>query len=155
MGYFIGSNVEVSPDVAIAPSVILEATATSRLIIETGVCLGTGVIVQAYGGTLVLATGANLGKDVLIVGAGRVGSGACIGAESTLIDPHIDDSQVIAARSLIISSPVAASSETNLSTESLASSLSTGTVYGREQVMQLVRTLFPYRDALYPPASKS
>jgi carbon dioxide concentrating mechanism protein CcmN len=47
--YYIGANVELAPDVAIAAGVVLEAAPGARLVIASGVCLGLGVIVQAAG----------------------------------------------------------------------------------------------------------
>jgi carbon dioxide concentrating mechanism protein CcmN len=166
MMYNIRGNVHISPDVAIAPDVVLEAVPGSRLVIADGVCLGSGVIVQAYGGDLVVAAHASVGKDVLLVGTGRVGERACIGAESTLINPQVEEDSVIVARSLLgVPTPTSTAAVASEVTSTAPASkgpeadvappaehngaLTTpATVYGREQVMQLVKTLFPHRDLL-------
>lgn len=181
--YYIGNNVEVSPDVVIAAGAVLDAAPGSRLTIEAGVCIGSGVVIQVYGGDLTLAAGVSLGKEVLLVGTGRVGTRACIGAESTLINPQVEADAVVPARSLIGDNgqalpnpppaeaqggdrPVTSSQngkapdaapspvEENGASESPDQAPEAGTlaatnmVYGREQVMQLVKTLFPHRDLL-------
>ncbi|MDB9525747.1 hypothetical protein PN498_07090 [Oscillatoria sp. CS-180] len=171
--FYIGDNVEVDPDVVIASGAVLEAAPGSRLIVQSGVCIGCAVVVQAYGGDLTLATGVSLGKEVLLVGTGTVGERACIGAESTLINPEVAADAVIPARSLL-GNPTANNSNGQgnelppEASEFLAESshedngsapndnngngqgplASTNPVYGRDQVMQLVKTLFPHRDSL-------
>jgi len=190
MSYFVGENVVVSSDVVIASGVILEAAPKSLLVIEAGVCIGAGAILQAYGGELRLAAGVNVGRDVLLIGAGTIGTSACIGAESTLINPSIAARQVVSARSLLGSpegskstslpnqqtdvganghSPVseAVSDSANASSDAVDSTdasletmnghgslTSPMTVYGRDQVMRLVQTLFPHRAPLSSEASE-
>ena len=177
--FYVGANVEVGPEVVIAAGTVLEAAPGSRLIIEAGVCIGAGVVIQAYGGDLRLATGANVGQAVLLLGTGTIGAHACIGAESTLINPAVAAAAVVSARSLIgdrSAEQPANPAETNGHAPSAASqngSTPTPTadpkpaaanngqvahnghglatydpVYGREQVRQLMKTLFPHRDAL-------
>ncbi|MEM6714049.1 MAG: hypothetical protein AAF622_03160 [Cyanobacteria bacterium P01_C01_bin.147] len=163
--YYIGANVEVAPDVAIAAGVVLEAAPGARLVIASGVCIGTGVIVQAVGGKLTLGIGVNLGTGVLIVGQGLVGPHACIGAESSLLNPDVTAGAVVPARSLLginnqqgdhddpngqsaaSGSPTTADSATAAS-EPESNLAPANIVYGREQVTQLMKTLFPHRDAL-------
>lgn len=99
--YYVGANVIVGPNVAIAPGTVLEASPKSQLIIEQGVCIGAGVVVQAFGGQLILRAGASIGREVLVLGAGTIGPQACIGAESTLINPSIESHHVVPARSLL------------------------------------------------------
>lgn len=187
--YYLGNNVEVAPDVVIAPGAVLDAAPGSRLVIEAGACIGSGVVIQVYGGDLTLGSGVNVGKEVLLVGTGQIGARACIGAESTLMNPQVAADAVVSARSLIgdngrlsqassnsgrhpdVTSqngqgfapepqtasegdlegkPDANKGESNHQGEAA----DTGTlsaanmVYGREQVMQLVKTLFPHRDML-------
>jgi carbon dioxide concentrating mechanism protein CcmN len=192
--YYIGNNVEVSADVVIASGAVLDAAPGCRLLIEPGVCIGRGVVVQVYGGNLTLASGVNLGKEVLLVGTGFIGARACIGAESTLLNPLVPADAVIPARSLIgehgqsLPPPAAASTtnghhavnreQTGQSPPATASAAipenretagpsassaasapapeqgadsaltAAKMVYGREQVMQLMKTLFPHRDLL-------
>lgn len=179
--YYIGANVEVGPDVAIASGAVLEAAPGSRLVLERGVCIGSQVVVHAYGGNLILEAEVNLGKGVLLLGAGTVGAKTCIGAESTLINPKVEAEQVIPARSLfgdphrsqeLDDSPKAEANSQNgkvphnatveaeaeKSAESEVQSDSTtsnGAVYGRAQVAQLVQTLFPYRNATMSDSNSS
>ena len=172
--YYIGANVEIAPDVAIAAGVVLEAAPGAQLVIASGVCIGMGVIVQAAGGKLVLGAGVNLGSGVLIVGWGLVGPHACIGAESSLFNPQIAAGGVLTARSLhgipgtdtdisaasngqVASSahpsnePEAAEAANNGAAEPQSDEeglAPSRIVYGREQLTQLMKTLFPHRDAL-------
>lgn len=174
--YYIGGNVEVAPGVAIAAGVVLEAAPGARLVIAAGVCIGTGVVVQAAGGKLVLGIGVNLGTGVLIVGQGIVGPHACIGSESSLLNPQVTAGAVIPARSLLGVQAQSSSGQSQQNghsgpavspqphqngaqssgsaaaviteTEAAAGLASARTVYGREQVTQLMKTLFPHRDAL-------
>ena len=174
--YYIGANVEVAPDVAIAAGVVLEAAPGARLIIASGVCIGTGVIVQAAGGKLVLGIGVNLGTGVLMVGQGIVGPHACIGSESSLLNPQVTAGAVLPARSLLgvnsqstdglssqnghssqstnsdLTEDISASTEVTAAEANEAESMSglapATVVYGREQVTQLMKTLFPHRDSV-------
>jgi carbon dioxide concentrating mechanism protein CcmN len=175
--YYVGDNVEVSADVAIASGAVLAAAPGSRLIVESGVCIGSGSVVQAHGGNLLISAGASLGRDVLIVGAGSIGPQACVGAESTLVSPQVEANQVIAARSLMMTDQVSPASSAkpdvsqNGSSHNAHSSqngtaqqngaaysgghgngslASNKVVYGRDQVMQLLKTLLPHRDSLNP-----
>ncbi|NER83130.1 MAG: hypothetical protein F6K42_26975 [Leptolyngbya sp. SIO1D8] len=195
LDYYVGENVRLDSDVVIASGTVLEAAPGSRLVIESGVCIGVEVVVQAYGGELTLEAGVNVGQGVLLLGAGRVGKRACIGAESTLINPQVDVDQVIPARSLLgdircvsdannasapppdqreqdfqrngkVPHPTDTSSSSNaeldgsdtadVDTTGQASSLtSVKPVYGREQVLQLVQTLFPHRSAAMSDSESS
>lgn len=201
--YYIGRNVDLGPGVVIAAGAVLEAAPESQLKIEAGVCIGTGAVIQVYGGNLTIAAGANIGQEVLLVGAGQIGERACIGAESTVIHPCIEADAVIPAKSLIrdrgqvltpppstassngqvetatdhkasTSGPPGNAETTQADTQPSPSSetksdnhhhnnghgqaetpdATDGTmtaanfVYGRDQVMQLVKTLFPHRDML-------
>lgn len=98
---FMSGDVVVNEGVAIAPGVILQADPGSRISIATGACIGMGVILHAREGTLEIEAGAMLGAGVLVVGAGTIGANACIGAGTTLINPAIDQMQILAAGSLI------------------------------------------------------
>jgi carbon dioxide concentrating mechanism protein CcmN len=98
---YIQGDVTIDPGAVIAPGVLLQAGPNSRIIIGAGACLGMGVILQAYEGTLEIQAGASLGAGVLVVGSGMIGSNACIGTTSTLLNPSIEPSQVIAPGSLL------------------------------------------------------
>ncbi|MGF1521005.1 MAG: hypothetical protein ACFBSF_01625 [Leptolyngbyaceae cyanobacterium] len=177
--YYVGANVEVSPGAVIAAGVVLQAALDSQLVIEAGVCIGTGVVVQAYGGKLTLAAGSSVGQGTLLLGSGIIGSQACVGAESTLINPAIAANQVVPAQSLLgdTSRSLIANPDTDQTAQSPNGKVSTfadaashadsetapdtaadlnghgsaivtnSTVYGREQVLKLVETLFPHRNA--------
>ncbi|PSR18504.1 hypothetical protein C8255_07095 [filamentous cyanobacterium CCP3] len=84
-----------------APGVLLGAAPGCRLVISAGVCLGADVVVQARQGDLVLEPGVSLGSGVLIVGHGSVGQHTCIGSNSTVINPNLGASQVVAPGSLV------------------------------------------------------
>lgn len=187
MTYYVGENVTIHANVVIASGVVLEAVPGSRVIVGEGACIGAGTVVQAYGGDLVLSVGVSLGKDVLLLGRGIVGQKACIGAESTLVDPQVAASQVIPARSLLANGhphPVSqAMPEGNQPTTANGSTVNGATaegedeprnghaptnlesdtvtviaptpVYGREQVMRLVHTLFPHRRPLNAESESS
>ena len=97
----MSGDVVVNEGAAIAPGVILQAEPGSRISIAAGACIGMGVILHAREGTLEIEAGVILGAGVLVVGAGKIGANACIGAGTTLIDPCIDQMQIMPAGSLI------------------------------------------------------
>ena len=97
----MSGDVVVNEGAAIAPGAILQADLGCRISIAAGACIGMGVILHAREGTLQIEAGVILGAGVLVVGAGTIGANACIGAGTTLIDPCIDQMQIIPAGSLI------------------------------------------------------
>ena len=97
----MSGDVVVNEGAAIAPGVIMQAEPGSRISIAAGACIGLGVILHAREGTLEIEAGVILGAGVLVVGAGTIGTSACIGAGTTLIDPCIDQMQIMPAGSLI------------------------------------------------------
>src|SRR4028119_2335323 len=97
----MSGDVVVNEGAAIAPGAILQAEPGSRISIAAGACIGLGVILHAREGTLEIGAGVILGAGVLVVGAGKIGANACIGAGTTLIDPCIDQMQIMPAGSLI------------------------------------------------------
>lgn len=97
----MSGDVVVNEGAAIAPGVILQAEPGSRISIAAGACIGLGVILHAREGTLEIGAGVILGAGVLVVGAGKIGANACIGAGTTLINPCIDQMQIMPAGSLI------------------------------------------------------
>ena len=97
----MSGDVVVNEGAAIAPGVILQAEPGSRISIAAGACIGMGVILHAREGTLSIEAGVILGAGVLVVGAGTIGTSACIGAGTTLINPCIDQMQIMPAGSLI------------------------------------------------------
>ncbi|PSB25664.1 carbon dioxide concentrating mechanism protein [filamentous cyanobacterium Phorm 46] len=97
----MSGDVVVNEGAAIAPGVILQADPGSRISIAAGACIGMGAILHAREGNLDIGAGVILGAGVLVVGAGTIGANACIGAATTLINPCIDQMQILPAGSLI------------------------------------------------------
>jgi carbon dioxide concentrating mechanism protein CcmN len=182
---YVAGDVVVAPDVTIAPGAVLQANPGSRLVIEARVCIGAQVVIHAYGGELNLQAGVNVGPGGLLLGQGRIGENACIGAESTLIHPQVAAAAVVPAHSLwgdpsdrgqssstasethgrqtsvnSTADGIPGESSSTLEAASIpdaagpldtngAGVLATHTViYGREQVTQLIATLFPHRRPL-------
>lgn len=168
-------QVEIASDVVIAPGVILAAEPGCCLQISAGVCLGPSVVVQARWGDLRLETGVCIGTGTLIIGQGWIAQGACVGSESTVINPAIAANNMIAPGSLVGdrsrqqtvagSSPPIESSVESTEDESVvgdthhpspavdAGAETVGLanfsyVYGKHQVNQLLQTLFPQRHSL-------
>ncbi len=142
-------RVDLATSGTISPDAILGADPGCRLVIRPGVCLGSGVLIRASQGDLVIDTGASLGMGVLVVGRGRIGCYACIGANSTLINPEVADRQVLAPDTLLGDpSPSRSSSGSNGrgAAPEPAGSRDRPYVYGKRQVQQLLATLFPQRQ---------
>jgi carbon dioxide concentrating mechanism protein CcmN len=97
----LDGNVSIDPSAAIAPGVLLQAEADSRITIGAGVCIGAGSIVHATGGELEIGMGVCIGRGVLIIGSGTIERNACIGAGTTAIDPQIAEGEVIPTHSLL------------------------------------------------------
>lgn len=95
----IWGDVVLDSSVAIAPNVLLFADPPARIEIDPGVCIGAGSIIHAWGGLLRIEAGALLGTATLLVGSGRIGTHACIGAMSTVVNPDIEDGCVVPAGS--------------------------------------------------------
>ncbi len=94
-------DVSIDPSAMIAAGVILRADLDSQIRIAAGVCIGTGSILHAHGGTLEIEAGANLGAGVLVVGKGKIGANACIGAITTIWNHSIEPWQVVQSGSLL------------------------------------------------------
>ena len=128
---YISGEVIIHPSAVLAPGVILQAAPNSKIIIGSGVCVGMGSILQVHEGTLEVEAGANLGAGLLMVGQGKIGANACIGAATTIFNCSVEPGQVVAAGSVFgdpsrrLSESPAPTSETKqpeLSTNDLASS---------------------------------
>ena len=98
---YVRGEVVVDPTAAIAPGVLLQAEAGSRIVIAAGVCIGMGTILHVYQGTLEIEEGVTLGTGVLVVGQGKVGTNACIGSSTTIFNCSIEQEQVVPPGSLI------------------------------------------------------
>lgn len=97
----ISGPVTVDPSAAIAPNVLLQADPDSKLIVSANVCVGMGCVLHAHEGTLELEAGVTLGSGVLIIGHGKIGANACVGAMSTIINSSVLPQQIIPPGSLI------------------------------------------------------
>ncbi|MBE9008066.1 transferase [Fortiea sp. LEGE XX443] len=98
---YISGEVTVHPSAVIAPGVILQAATNSKIIIGPGVCIGMGSILQVNEGTLEIEAGANLGAGFLMVGRGKIGANACIGAATTVFHCSVEPAQVVPASSVL------------------------------------------------------
>lgn len=94
-------DVSIDPSAAIASGVILRADPDSKIIIGDGVCIGIGSILHAHQGILEVEAGANLGAGVLVVGKGKIGVNACVGALTTIWNASIEPWQVVPPSSLV------------------------------------------------------
>ncbi|MBD2666599.1 transferase [Richelia sinica] len=98
---YISGEVNIHPSAVLAPGVILQAAANSRIIIGAGVCIGMGSILQVNEGTLEIEAGANLGAGFLMVGQGKIGASACIGAATTVFNCSVAPGQVVPPGSIL------------------------------------------------------
>jgi carbon dioxide concentrating mechanism protein CcmN len=97
----LDGNVSIDSTAAIAPGVLLQAEADSRITIGAGVCIGAGTIVHASGGNIDIGAGVCIGRGVLIVGSGGIDRNACIGAGTTVFNPQIGEGDVIPTHSIL------------------------------------------------------
>ncbi|MBR8826492.1 MAG: hypothetical protein DSM107014_01065 [Gomphosphaeria aponina SAG 52.96 = DSM 107014] len=98
--YTVG-DVTIHSEAIIAPGVILQAAPGSKIVIRSGACIGMGVILKAYQGTLTIESGVILGAGVLVVGFGTIGKNACVGTASTIFNASVDSMAVLSPGSLI------------------------------------------------------
>jgi carbon dioxide concentrating mechanism protein CcmN len=98
---YVEGDVSIDASAAIAAGVILRAAPDSKIIIAAGVCIGVGSILHAHQGTLEVEACANLGAGVLVVGKGKIGANACIGATTTIWNDSIEPWQVVPPGSLV------------------------------------------------------
>jgi carbon dioxide concentrating mechanism protein CcmN len=97
----LDGNVSIDPTAAIAPGVLLQAEADSRITIGAGVCIGAGTIVHASAGNIDVGAGVCVGRGVLVVGSGSIERNACIGAGTTVFNPQIGEGDVIPPHSIL------------------------------------------------------
>jgi carbon dioxide concentrating mechanism protein CcmN len=98
---YISGEVTIHPSAVLAPGVILQAAVNGKIIIGPGVCIGMGSILQVHEGTLEIEAGANLGAGFLMVGQGKIGTNACIGAATTVFNCSVAPGQVIPPGSIL------------------------------------------------------
>ena len=97
----ICGDVEIHPSASIASGVILQAVPNSKIVIGVDACIGMGTIITASGGDVVIDKGATLGSGVLIFGQSHIGSNACVGTASTIINISVDSMIVISPGSIL------------------------------------------------------
>ncbi|HLO49166.1 MAG TPA: carbon dioxide concentrating mechanism protein [Kamptonema sp.] len=170
---YVSGDVTIDESAAIAPGVILQAEPDSKIAIAPGACIGMGSILHARGGTLIVEAGAILGTGVLVVGSGKIGVNACIGSGATILNPAIEQSQLLAAGVLIgddsrqvtetampevvesVSLPVEPPQTAEAKTEEVPTPTteerspaplnSPGIMHGQAHINSLLTTLFPHR----------
>ncbi len=98
---FISGEVVIHPTVAIASGVLLQADPGCKVVVGAGVCIGSGSILHANQGDLVLEAGVILGSGVLIVGSSTIGENACVGSLTTILGCSVEARQFIPAESLL------------------------------------------------------
>jgi len=98
---FFSGEVIVHASAVIAPGVIMQAAPNSKIIIGSGVCIGMGSILQVNTGTIEIESGANLGAGFLMVGAGKIGTNACIGSATTVLNSSVEAGKVVPGGSII------------------------------------------------------
>lgn len=98
---YVSGNVIIHQKAVIAAGVVLQAGENSRILIGEGVCIGMGVVINAYQGTIELEAGAVLGAGVLLLGTGKIGKNACVGSASTIINGSIAQMTVVPSGSLM------------------------------------------------------
>ncbi|WP_299492951.1 hypothetical protein [Acaryochloris sp. IP29b_bin.137] len=94
-------DVTIHPHAKIASGVILQAAPQSKIVIAAGACIGIGVVIQAFEGTITVDSHAVLGAGVLVLGQATIGMNACIGDCTTIINTDIVAQQVIPEGSLM------------------------------------------------------
>ena len=97
----ISGEVIIHPSAILAPGVILQASPNSKIVIGSGVCIGMGSILQVNEGIIEIEAGANLGAGFLMVGNGKIGANACIGAATTVFNSSVEPGQVVPAGSIL------------------------------------------------------
>jgi carbon dioxide concentrating mechanism protein CcmN len=98
---YISGEVTVHPSAVLAPGVILQAATNSKIIIGPGVCVGMGSILQVNEGILEIEAGANLGAGFLMVGEGKIGANACVGAATTVFNCSVEAGTVVPPSSVL------------------------------------------------------
>ena len=174
--FCVSGDVTIHPTAVIAAGVLLQADPESRIVIGAGVCLGMGTVVHAHQGTLDVEAEVTVGAGVLIIGAGKIGASACIGAASTLWNHSIDRGAIVPPLSLLgipgnqvaeiipelvpEAAPEPAPAASSVPQEPLNGAIGTASsqpaaeiqlsfttpVYGQENLNRLLSTLLPHRQ---------
>ena len=163
---YVSGEVIIHPTAVVAPGVLLQASPNGRIIIGAGVCIGMGTILHAYEGTLEVEAGVNLGAGVLVVGEAKIGTNACVGSMSTILNYSIEPKQVVAPGSLITGEGLqvaaaknedsAQTTDTNSAPASEPPAEDAGPkVYGQAQLNRVLSSMLPHRQSLSRPLSDS
>lgn len=170
--FCVSGDVTIHPTAVIAAGVLLQADPDSRIVIGAGVCLGMGSVLHAHQGTLEVEAEVTIGAGVLIIGEGKIGASACVGAASTIWNHSIDRGEIIPPLSLLgmpdharsataaVPEPPPAAAlpvtqpeppngtvETAINQPAAEIQLSFSTpVYGQENLNRLLSTLLPHRQ---------
>ncbi len=99
--YYVSGDVTIHEGATIAPGVVLQANPGSQMIIHAGVCIGIGSILNAHQGLLEVGEGVIIGSGVLLVGCLKIGSHACIGSATTILDSDVTAEAVVPPGSLL------------------------------------------------------
>ncbi|XGV96491.1 MAG: hypothetical protein ACAF41_27635 [Leptolyngbya sp. BL-A-14] len=99
--FCVSGDVTIHPTAVIAAGVLLQADPESRIVIGAGVCLGMGAVLHAHQGTLEVDSEVTIGAGVLIIGEGKIGASACIGAASTIWNHSVDRGAIVPPLSLL------------------------------------------------------
>jgi carbon dioxide concentrating mechanism protein CcmN len=178
--FYVSGNVNIHPSAAIAPGVLLQADPESQIIIAAGVCVGMGTILHAHQGILEVESGANIGTGVLIVGKSKIGTNACIGSMTTILNSDLGRGEVVPPGSLIgdasrqsdqkpeatttlvfesssnhqvSEGPAAVTTpdESSLNQQAPELAATVTQVYGQASLNRLLSTLLPHRQSLNRP----
>ncbi|AFY99762.1 carbon dioxide concentrating mechanism protein [Calothrix sp. PCC 6303] len=98
---YISGEVKIHPSAVVAPGVIFQAAANSRIVISQGVCIGMGAILQVDRGTLLVEAGVSIGAGFLMIGSGTIGANSCIGSATTVFNSSVAPKQVVPPGSII------------------------------------------------------
>lgn len=99
--YYTSGDVIIQTGVAIAPGVLIQADPDSRVVIKSGACIGIGAILHAHNGVVEIGEGANIGAEALLVGQVQIGAQACVGTATTIFNSNVASGQIIPPGSLI------------------------------------------------------
>lgn len=97
----VRGDVTIHSSVMIASGVILNATSGYKIIVASGVCLGMGTIINAYGGNIEIGENSILGSGSLIFGSCTIGKQVSLGASVTVYNATVKAMSVICAGSII------------------------------------------------------
>lgn len=92
---YIDGDVTVHPTVVMAAGVIIQASPQTIINIGAGVCIGRGVVINAWQGNINIGKEVVIGVGVLIFGSSQIGEKVCIGANTTIFNQDIAAETVI------------------------------------------------------------